>query len=560
MRHALPLLLTALVPLLAFACSESIPTPVEASPDAGVGEIEAGAGDGAPGPTFLDGPYGTMPRDVAGPFTVATSDGTLSFRDAWTGEDHWMFVGYAPNTMSDGSGDYSLGLFAGSVGVRKLIAESPKNAHYVFFWYKDQPGFEAFEARVRGVIDGLSEADREHWSQRFHFVTEKVDQVEGWFGDMVRDRLAAPLVVKRFDPFQFAVDRTQHVREVGMLGQLTTKGQSTELSFLASEPVYYEYEHARDARLAASKATVVELLKGKLLDDEAYVTVDLPDASTMQSFDTLELDLTMDCEHHRDGECGAWDYLANLYVCDPASSNGGGDAGDDAGVKPVCDTEIGRWITSYWREARWVTDVSSMLPLLQSGKQTFRWAAGKQWDPKPAKYVVSLSLRLSNTGKGMRPASVKKLWTGGEFDADYPSLHPKTAFDVPAGTKKVEIYALVTGHGADTSHCAEFCNHTHHFAVNGKSHDIDFPEAGNQDGCRKRVAEGVAPNQWGTWYLGRGGWCPGFDVRPFVFDVTGDATAASNELTYHALVGTSELAPGVKYGNIDLTSYLVFWR
>jgi Peptide-N-glycosidase F, C terminal len=189
-----------------------------------------------------------------------------------------------------------------------------------------------------------------------------------------------------------------------------------------------------------------------------------------------------------------------------------------------------------------------------------RWWAPKQWDPKPANYVVSLSFRFSNKGKGMRPVAVQKLWEGGPLDSTYDTNHPSQTFTVPDGTKKVELFALVTGHGADTEHCAEFCNHTHHFAVNGTSHDVEFPEAGNNDGCQKRVSEGVVPNQLGTWYLGRGGWCPGLDVRPFVADVTPNLNGGTNEIAYRALVGTTAPVPDQKYGNIQLSSYLVFWR
>ena len=34
------------------------------------------------------------------------------------------------------------------------------------------------------------------------------------------------------------------------------------------------------------------------------------------------------------------------------------------------------------------------------------------------------------------------------------------------------------------------------------------------------IAQGVIPNQYGTWGYGRQGWCPGLDVKPFVQDIT----------------------------------------
>ena len=162
----------------------------------------------------------------------------------------------------------------------------------------------------------------------------------------------------------------------------------------------------------------------------------------------------------------------------------------------------------------------------------------------------------------MRPVSAKKLWDGGGLNPGYAAAHPPIGVDIPAGTKKAELYALITGHGSETDQCAEFCNHTHHFTLNaGKKFSQTFPMAQSADGCRKRVNEGVVPNQHGTWYFGRGGWCPGFDVAPFLADVTADAKlGGTNTISYEAMIGTSPPVTGSNYGNIDLSTYLVLWK
>ena len=36
----------------------------------------------------------------------------------------------------------------------------------------------------------------------------------------------------------------------------------------------------------------------------------------------------------------------------------------------------------------------------------------------------------------------------------------------------------------------------------------------------QQVAIGATPNQFGTWFYGRGGWCPGMEAAPWVVDVT----------------------------------------
>eukprot|EP00019_Armaparvus_languidus_P008663 CAMPEP_0168604656 /NCGR_PEP_ID=MMETSP0420-20121227/15452_1 /TAXON_ID=498008 /ORGANISM="Pessonella sp." /LENGTH=137 /DNA_ID=CAMNT_0008643865 /DNA_START=702 /DNA_END=1113 /DNA_ORIENTATION=+ len=86
---------------------------------------------------------------------------------------------------------------------------------------------------------------------------------------------------------------------------------------------------------------------------------------------------------------------------------------------------------------------------------------------------------------------------------------------------KVELVAVITGHGADSNQCAEFCNQTHSFYVgNAPPLNISFHDAGTQFGCAERVPEGVVPNEHGTWLYGRGGWCEGQQVSPHVLDIT----------------------------------------
>ena len=127
-----------------------------------------------------------------------------------------------------------------------------------------------------------------------------------------------------------------------MLGHLGSSGTVADLSFIASEPIYYEYEYARDKKLAAAKADVVQVFKDATVVDTLDTDVVLPDAAKMATYDTLEVDLTMNCEHHRDGECGAWDYISDLRLCTETGP------ADDAGVPTLdCSTEIARWITSY---------------------------------------------------------------------------------------------------------------------------------------------------------------------------------------------------------------------
>ena len=73
------------------------------------------------------------------------------------------------------------------------------------------------------------------------------------------------------------------------------------------------------------------------------------------------------------------------------------------------------------------------------------------------------------------------------------------------------------------------------------------------------VYDGVVPNQGGTWWFGRGGWCPGQRVDPFVADVTGDITPGSSiSVSYQATQGGREPSDGM--GNIEHRSWLIIHR
>ncbi len=45
-----------------------------------------------------------------------------------------------------------------------------------------------------------------------------------------------------------------------------------------------------------------------------------------------------------------------------------------------------------------------------------------------------------------------------------------------------------------------------------------------EDGCIPTISRGMTPNQGGTWWFGRGGWCPGAPVEPWIIDVTAELT------------------------------------
>jgi hypothetical protein len=161
------------------------------------------------------------------------------------------------------------------------------------------------------------------------------------------------------------------------------------------------------------------------------------------------------------------------------------------------------------------------------------------------------------------------LFGGGSFNPSYNNKYEPLEIEIPEDATHVELLAYITGHGwgAEKENCAEFCNHTHHFQVNETEVMHDQAWVGNNYGCAAQIFHGTVPNQYGTWTLGRAGWCPGLDVKPFVADVTESVVPGSTStLTYKGLFEGADHQPepsgsGQGFGaNVWMNSWLVYYK
>ncbi|MCO4743629.1 MAG: hypothetical protein KC912_02495 [Proteobacteria bacterium] len=220
-----------------------------------------------------------------------------------------------------------------------------------------------------------------------------------------------------------------------------------------------------------------------------------------------------------------------------------------------CGTETGRWITTYHREGRWVHDATPFLALLQAGgTKTFRFSTSQQYD-------LTLNFRLSNRGIGYRPTSLTRLYRGGYYNPTINESYQPMDVAVPSGAAHVELATITSGHGGGQLNCGEFCHTTNHVFVDSTEFVIEDDWVDVNDGCEQQVDMGTVPNQYGTWWYGRNGWCPGKEVPVVRNDLDGIANPGSTVTFDHETYGPNGIdLNGGNGERIEFDSWLVVYE
>ena len=642
---------------------------------------------GLPENAFNGESSGTGYGSVSGDFTLQTTEGDWNLGENWTGCDSYLFFNHHP--------DYDYPAQVWNSDFEDLVDATPENTHYFFGSFnqgQEEAESIALQERFDQFLLGLDEEEQAFWSERFHFVTESP-----WSADGISDFLNGAGI------WTFGIMPTQEYAEIGYLALPRGNDWTGSMEGLAFEAEHYNYLMLLEEEITALNSTVVTSFDGTVVGS-GYADLTLPDASEMSSYDTLHLELELECGDPFYENCGEWDYLIYAYMCSeeieenqyseqacqvavpgaggscsingqigncsdgvsldqascevgecddgtsidqatcetPVCSDGTSvdqttceDAGEvwttgvwsvgtwtvtscsleedcqvlssdtndtvvcDGYVEEIpvetlecncedplgetvdatqtcnedgtgfddcscaCNTEIGRWITSYARGGHWLLDASPLLSMVKDGgDRTIRFQSSYG-------YGNTLNFHLSNQGKEGTAQDAIPLFNGGSFNQDYNSQYEPLEIEIPSDATRVEVYAVISGHGwgADVENCAEFCNHTHHFSVNGTEYVKDHPEAGQSRGCIDQISLGTTPNQFGTWPFGRGGWCPGMQVDPWIVDVTESVQKGQvNTISYQGLFNGADYVPqasnsGQGFGaNIKMESYLVISR
>ena len=143
----------------------------------------------------------------------------------------------------------------------------------------------------------------------------------------------------------FAVDRFQKFRTLGSMAAVDAYDSALDWPWerriydAGYQPEYYNFEAERQARLDAEEAVIVEVLSGEYSQYQDGV-LNIPE--NIEDFDTLEIDVVMECPNtmaYELGNCGAWDYLAHMWLWEEFEEEGrksddeteaSGDTGDSA--------------------------------------------------------------------------------------------------------------------------------------------------------------------------------------------------------------------------------------
>lgn len=500
---------------------------------------------------------------VAGDFTVnAYYEGEWSLKDNWTGCESYVFVNYIP---VQGNSDDILWASRSEI----LVDETPLNTHFFFLSWEGTP--EARLDRIQTIYGYLvshielkysDAAERAAQLGRFHFVTDAPSDIRGSVNSFLADYMdyrqtpesqvdlgnrgiASPPL-----PIVFGIDRDQEWDSGGNMNEYVNGPPSFRMaSYLGAF-----YNHKADIRDQVQAETDVNthLLLDERVTSRIFVrTATLPTANEMSNFDTLEFDVTVNCPHRNVFGCSEWDRIARIEVCTSTT------------VESPCSKrrELVRWITPYWRrgERRWIMDASSLMGFVKDGGlQYFRIEMGPGWERGTAR-DARVSVRLSNSEKGMQAVGVERAFTGGGFNANYNDREA-FKFTPPSTAKRVELVSILSGHGQDeTTNCAEWCDHRHQFVVNNQNLEEIRHEGqiGSTGGCGWAAAKGASPGQWGNWAPERAYWCPGLPVEHKRMDITSNVNLGQeNTITYTANYRGGTPAGG----NISLNTYVVWYE
>lgn len=481
-----------------------------------------------------EGPYGIEFGDTAGDLTLPLETGEWNFAQNRSMDENYIFIFYrAANSESTA---------IWKTDMIKLFDNSPKNTHYFFLVDGTEETFQMRMEQLKETIDNsLQIGGGPDMGKRIHITTKSAKEINSWLKDWL----------EKYKDFFLGIDRFQKIRKGGSFHSWESSSSDPRFEFIYKEAELYNYEYDLEKFMNDNieKTVRIKGIDGLTFPDEGWVK-EIMFTSDFPGFNEpgrLFISLEQICESPKTCE---WDRLQHLFLCGNENPE-------------TCTTEIGRWITTYGRSGKWLTEITELAPLLKN-KSSYNFklsVAGDQYE----NHLDFIFLRDESV---KTPAESVPLFNGTvPFDENYNQHWEETEVNIPEKTEKVVILAYITGHGngSEQENCAEFCKFESIFYVNGHPFEIDFDNAGTSRGCFDLVSEGTVPNQYGSWPFGRAGWCPGQDVKFIKIDVTEKIKKGEiNKFLYGAFLDGEIYMPVITdpsgyRAEIPLSSYIVIF-
>lgn len=216
------------------------------------------------------------------------------------------------------------------------------------------------------------------------------------------------------------------------------------------------------------------------------------------NYSEIYLNISLNCPT---GGCDPWDQPAKITI-----------------KKGEEDYELARYVTPYGVACgNWTWDITDFRSLLIDKVD---WISYVQvWGASG--WLVSVELELIEGTPEYPYVLVNKLWEEDNWVYGDPLISydfPELPVYIFPETDMAKIRMTMTGHGqGNTNNAAEFSNFTHHIHIDGQE---TFTQNLWKDDCDQNTCS----PQSGTWPYARAGWCPGQDIQPWEWDMSGHFT------------------------------------
>ncbi len=491
------------------------------------------SGETVNNPDFEDLECGTSFGDYACDFTLPLDSGEWNFAENYSKDDNYLFVFYRSKNRTS-TQIWQTRLYG-------LFDKDPGNIH--IFFLVDTNDANLAKEKIQLIKDSVDDAmymvDNHDILKRIHYVSQPISEKEGWITEWLKNN----------SDFFFGIDRFRRIRQGGSFSSWNSSTLPPELDNIYKEAEYYDYEKKMSDFIEenSENSTIFKGIDNVPFEEEGWnKNIDFSiDFKGLSENGELYIILEQNCDNPKKCE---WDRLERLFLC------------DNTGEK--CETEIGRWITTYGRSGKWITDITPLKPMFEKdGRYNFRFTVDGDY------YVNNLDFIFVEKKENGKNTLVPLFNQTTQFDENHNSKFEPMNIEISEEIKKAKIFAYITGHGngSEEANCAEFCQFESVFTVNGSDFKILFDKAGTSDGCFEEVKNGTVPNQYGSWPYGRAGWCPGKNVTLLEADITDALASGTNVFSYAAYLNGEVYIPVVTDENgyraeIYLSSYLALYK